>query len=538
MRWIGLAGAVAVATAAQAQTAPPAPPADPVGAVFARFKPDDPGCAVGVEQKGQAPVYRGFGSADLEHGVAITPDTIFEAGSVSKQFTAASILLLAAEGKLALTDDIRKHLPEMPDYGRPITIDMLLSHTSGLRDWGEVAALAGWPRTSRIYTPQEVLLIAARQKSLNYTPGEAYSYTNTGYNLAGLIVQRVSGRTLADFTRERLFAPLGMSHTSWRDNFRRVVKDRAIAYDDGPNGSWLQEMPFENTYGHGALLTTVGDLLIWNRALSEGRLGAGIAEKMAERPTLTGGRRITYARGLMVLSWSGREEVSHSGATAAYRAWLARVPSTGLSVALLCNRSDINPVQIGHRVVDAVLPPASTPPSGRLASEQDLARFPGVYVDERTGNVLRVAADKGELRLRGGGAFQPQAESGRYLGGGMDFTFAGDAVKRVDPAGETVNFARKAEWKAQEPELAALAGAYSSPEAGGVLVVSVKGGVAVVAPADRPSAPYVLQPLYKDAFQGDGNLIRLVRDPKGKVTALRFTNGRVYALDFRRVDVR
>ncbi|MBL8555857.1 MAG: beta-lactamase family protein [Phenylobacterium sp.] len=537
MRWIGLAGALAVATGAQAQ-APAAPSADPVAGVFARFGADDPGCAVGVERTGQAPVLRGFGSADLEHGVAITPDTIFEAGSVSKQFTAAAILLLAADGKLALSDDIRKYLPEMPDYGRPITVDMLLSHTSGLRDWGEVAALAGWPRTSRIYTPQEVLLIAARQKSLNYTPGEAYSYTNTGYNLAGLIVQRVSGKSLAEFTKERLFQPLGMTRTSWRDNFRRVVKDRAVAYTPGQNGNWLQEMPFENTYGHGALLTTVGDLLIWNRALSEGRLGAGIAERMAERPKLTGGRQITYARGLMVLPWSGREEVSHSGATAAYRAWLARVPSAGLSVALLCNRGDVNPTQIGHRVVDAVLPPPATPGAARLAPDQDLARFPGAYVDERTGNVLRVVADRGELRLRGGGAFQPQAEAGRYLGGGMDFAFAGDTVERLDPAGERVTFARKAEWRPQEPELLPLAGAYSSPEAGGVLVVSVKGGLAVAAPADRPSASYVLQPLYQDAFQGDGNLIRIVRDAKGRPTALRFTNSRVYALDFRRVEAR
>jgi CubicO group peptidase (beta-lactamase class C family) len=319
----------------------------------------------------------------LFRSVPITPDTVFEAGSVSKQFTAAAVLLLAADGKLALTDDIRKYLPEMPDYGRPITVDMLLSHTSGLRDWGEVAALAGWPRTSRIYTPQEVLLIATRQKSLNYAPGEAYSYTNTGYNLAGLIVQRVSGKTLADFTRERLFEPLGMTHTSWRDNFRRVVKGRAVAYDLGPGGRWLQDMPFENTYGHGALLTTVGDLLAWNRALSEGRLGAGIADRMAERATLTGGRRISYARGLMVLSAGGRDEVSHSGATAAYRAWLARLPAQGLSIALLCNRGDANPTQIGRRVADAVAGSAPAAPSARLASEADLAQIPGTYVDER-----------------------------------------------------------------------------------------------------------------------------------------------------------
>jgi CubicO group peptidase (beta-lactamase class C family) len=531
-----LAAALAAATAAQAQE--PIPPAG-VEDVFARFKPDDPGCAVGVEMPGKAPLLRGFGSADLEHGVPITPDTVFEAGSVSKQFTAAAVLLLAAEGKLALSDDIRKYLPEMPDYGRPITVDMLLSHTSGLRDWGEVAALAGWPRTTRVYTSSEVLLIAARQKSLNYPPGEAYSYTYTGYNLAGLIVQRVSGQSLAEFTKARLFQPLGMTHTSWRDNFRRVVKDRAIAYEAGPNGSWLQEMPFENTYGHGALLTTVGDLLAWNRALTEGRLGAGIAEKMAERPTLTGGRRISYARGLMVLSSDGREEVSHSGATAAYRAWLARLPASGVSVALLCNRADVNPTQVGHRVINGVIVRPVVRPVTRLAPEADLARIPGAYVDERTGQVLRVVAEKGELRLRGGGAFQAQAEAGRYLGGGMDFTFAGDVAKRLDPAGETITYARKAEVRPTPAELAAIAGAYSSPEAGAVLVASVtKTGALVISPADRPSESNGLAPLYKDAFQGDGNLIRVVRDAKGKVAALRFTSGRVYALDFRRVDAR
>ncbi|MBL8771401.1 MAG: beta-lactamase family protein [Phenylobacterium sp.] len=532
MRWVVLAGILAVATGAQAQTSP-------VDAVFSRLKPQEPGCAVGVERAGEAPILRGFGSADLEHGAPITPDTVFEAGSVSKQFTAAAILLLAADGKLSLADDIRKHLPEMPDYGRPITIDMLLSHTSGLRDWGEVAALAGWPRTSRIYTAQEVLLIASRQKSLNYAPGEAYSYTNTGYNLAGLIVQRVSGQTLAEFTKDRLFEPLGMTHTSWRDNFRRIVSGRALAYEPGPGGAWLQDMPFENTYGHGALLTTVGDLLIWNRALSEGRLGPGVADRMAERAVLTGGRKIAYARGLMALTADGRDELSHSGATASYRAWLARVPSARLSVALLCNRGDINPVLIGRRLADALTPGAGAPaPAGRTPSEAELAGVPGLYVDERTGHVLRIAADKGELRLRGSGVLQPAAEPGRFKAGGADFVFSGATAQRIGADGETTDYVRKPEAKPAEADLQALAGAYSSPEAGAVLIASVDQGALVLSPADRPSAAYRLQPLHADAFQGGGNLVRVVRDARGRVAALRFTGGRVYALDFRRIPAR
>src|SRR5215204_3924736 len=172
--------------------------ADPLDDAFANFtKPGSPGCAVGVAKKGEAPVFRAYGQADLEHAAAITADTIFEAGSVSKQFTAASVLTLVADGKLALTDDIRKYLPEMPSYGAPITIDHLLNHTSGLRDWGEVAALGGWPRGSRAYTNLEALKIASRQKALNYPTGSAYSYTNTGYNLAAVIVSRVSGQSFA-----------------------------------------------------------------------------------------------------------------------------------------------------------------------------------------------------------------------------------------------------------------------------------------------------------------------------------------------------
>jgi len=319
-----LAGAAALATSAQAQPGG-------LDAIFAKHSASTPGCAVGVAEKGKAPVLRGYGSADLEHAVPITPETVFEAGSVSKQFTAAAILLLVEDGKIALSDDIRKYLPEIPQYDRPITVDMLLSHTSGLRDWGSVMDIAGWPRTSRVYTPVEVLQIATRQKGLNYAPGEDYSYTNTGYNLAAWIVLRVSGYSLADFTKLRIFEPLGMSHTSWRDNYKRVVPGRAIAYGPAPGG-FGQDMPFENTYGHGGLLTTVGDLLIWNQALTDNRLGKTVSARMQEQAVLTGGRKIAYARGLFVQSWAGQPEIAHSGATAGYRAWLARFPVQGLSV--------------------------------------------------------------------------------------------------------------------------------------------------------------------------------------------------------------
>jgi CubicO group peptidase (beta-lactamase class C family) len=522
-------GLTAVASAAQAQ---------PTGldALFSEFKQTTAGCAVGVKARDQAPVFKGYGSADLEHAVPITPDTVFEAGSVSKQFTAAAILLLVEDGKIALTDDIRKYLPEMPDYGRPITVDMLLSHTSGLRDWGSVVELAGWPRTSRVYTPVEVLQIASRQKALNYAPGEAYSYTNTGYNLAAWIVLRVSGYTLADFTKLRIFQPLGMTHTSWRDRYRRIVPGRAIAYTPS-DGELAQDMPFENTYGHGGLLSTVGDLLIWNDALTQGRLGKPVSARMQEQATLTDGRKIAYARGLVVQSWKGQAEIAHSGSTAGYRAWLARFPKQDLSVALLCNGgSGVNPVRLGHRVADLYLPPGPATVSPVAQPADELQKLPGLYVDERAGSVLRVAAENGALVARGeaGGPFAPVGK-GRYRARDMDFVFGAGGVERRTADGETVRYRRIEPASPTPAELAELAGAYSSLEANGVLLAAIRGGALVLTPADRPSEPVLTRPLYKDAFQAEDQLVRVVRSPDGKVAGLKFTGSRVYALEFRRI---
>src|SRR5688500_6977817 len=197
-----------------------------IDAVFARWTTKTPGCAVGVSRGGTPIVQKAYGMADLEHDVPNRPDTIFEAGSVSKQSTAAAVLLLAQEGKLSPDDPARRYVPELPEYGAPLTIRHMLQHTSGLRDWGEVASLAGWPRTSRVHTHAHVLDIVSRQKALNFPSGTQYSYSNTGYNLAAVIVSRVSGVSFADFSQERLFKPLGMTRTSWRDDYTRIVKDR------------------------------------------------------------------------------------------------------------------------------------------------------------------------------------------------------------------------------------------------------------------------------------------------------------------------
>jgi CubicO group peptidase (beta-lactamase class C family) len=511
-------------------------------------KPDAPGCAIGVAEKGKAPVFRAWGLAELEHKVPITPETVFEAGSVSKQFTAAAVLLLVQDGKLELADDIRKYLPEMPSYGAPITVDHLLNHTSGLRDWGEVAAVAGWPRGSRAYSNLEALKIASRQKALNYPTGSAYSYTNTGYNLAAVIVSRVSGQSFADFSRERLFKPLGMTRTQWRDDFRRVVPGRAQAYEPAPGGYHLA-MPFEHVHGNGGLLTTVGDLVLWDAAIAAGRLGPAITAQLHEQATLTGGRKIEYARGLFIGSYKGVPSVSHSGATGGYRAWLGRYPAQGVTVAMLCNGAD-TPGDVPLKISDLYLPPSPRPdepvtqrvslaagaPAMRVAPEE-LSSRPGVYVSDGALQITRVVADGAGLKIQGGPAIQPDGP-GRYKAGASELVFRADgALERRTPDGEvTLHRRQESGWQPTAAELAELAGTYVSDEAETRIILSARDGRLTVVSDDRPGSPAILSPIFKDGFTRPGSLLRVLRDKSGRVEGLRYQGGRVWDLRLRQVS--
>lgn len=496
--------------------------------------PSSPGCALGVERKGEPLLTRSYGAADLEHDVLVTPATIFEAGSVSKQFTAASVLLLAEQRKLALTDEVRKYIPELPDYGTPITIDELLSHTSGLRDWGEVEAMAGWPRGSRIYTLDDALDVAVRQKSLNYKPGSAYSYTNTGYNLLAIIVKRVSATSLADYSREHLFEPLGMTHTQWRDDFRRVVKSRSIAYEPSSNG-YRQDMPFEDDYGNGGLLTTVGDLLIWNAALTSGKLGPFVTAEIQRQTKLDGGHEIAYARGLFVGPYQGVREVSHSGATGGYRAWLGRYPDRQISIALLCNAGDADSTQLAHQVADLFLARSPTPASIALPAAQ-LAAHAGLFVDSRMGLPMRLQLRGDSLNFGEQQMIPKSAQEFRV--GASTLRFSGlDRFVLQSPDGDEREYRRVEPWMPKQGELTALSGRYTSDEALATYRVRVISGVVVLAPQDRQGQTLTLRPVFTDAFQwgDDGGVVHFIRNTKGGASGFEMSASRVRALSFRRI---
>ncbi len=378
---------------------------------FSRFATDStPGCAIAIDQGERRLYTAAFGIADLERGVPITPATIFEAGSVSKQFTAAAIVTLAERGKLSLDDDVRKWFPELHDYGTVIRVRHLLQHTSGLRDWGAMVELEGWPRGTRTINHAYVLAVIARQRGLNHAVGAAYSYTNTGYSLLVMLVERASGESFASFTRREFFAPLGMTSTSWRDDFARVVRGRAQAYR--PDGStWRLDMPFEHPHGHGGLLTTVGDLLIWNRALAERRVGSPrVAEVMETTGVLTSGSAITYGAGLVVEPVRGVTEIGHSGATAGYNAHLARYPASGASVAVLCNASNAGATARLRESVAGLagFGPQPGPTAGANAFENaslmtardSMAAYAGTWVSEEAAARWLVSADSSGLVIQ------------------------------------------------------------------------------------------------------------------------------------------
>ena len=501
--------------------------------------PESPGCAIGVAQNGRTLLERAYGEANLEHDIPNTPQTVFEAGSVSKQFTAAAIVLLARQGRLSLEDDVRKYVPEVPDYGTTITLRHLLNHTSGLRDWGSVVQLAGWPRGTRIYTHAHTLDVVSRQRSLNFTPGTEYSYSNTGYNLLAIIVERVSGTSFAEFSRRELFQPLGMTRTEWRDDFTRTVKGRASAYT-WQDGGWHLQMPFENIHGNGGLLTTVGDLLRWNHALESGTLPG--LDTLETEGVLVNGRRTGYALGLGIGELRGVREVSHSGATAGYRAYLARYPEAGVSVALLCNAGNANPnlaLRTAAFYLGDRLQPEPAPPTAVPMDAAALERRAGLYRSRRTGAPLRLQMVDGKLRTGGGTEMIPVGPAAFAFGPSATRIEVVEGtpvqLRIVYPDADTVMYEPAAPADTSAASLASYAGEYRSDEAEATYTAAVVEGRLVL--RMRPDITIPLNPTYRDAFAGPGgSIVRFVRGADGRVQAMTIGTDRVRELRFDRVE--
>src|SRR6266481_119666 len=377
-------------------------------------KAGSPGCALGVYRDGKMVYSKGYGLANLEQNVPITPQSVFDIGSTSKQFTAASILLLQKQSKLSINDDVRKYIPELPDYGQKVTILHMLNHTSGLRDYLTLMELAGIHIDS-VTTDEDALALITRQKSLNFAAGSDWLYSNTGFFLLSVIVKRVSGKNLREFAAENIFTPLEMTHTQYRDDHASLIANRALAYDEKEkkDGYALNVSYFEQT-GDGAVHTSVEDLLKWDENFYGGQVGGkDFLAEIQEQGKLNNGKVLDYAKGLFIQDYRGLHTVSHGGSWGGYRAELLRFPEQHFSVACLCNLGSARPSKRAHRVADVYLTSLMKPkeankemPEKREKEQKTVSLTPeqirsyqGDYWSDELGVAYRLGIADGKLKV-------------------------------------------------------------------------------------------------------------------------------------------
>jgi CubicO group peptidase (beta-lactamase class C family) len=520
---------------------------DPLFAAYANAERPGPGCAVGVYRAGEIVFAKGYGYASVEHEVPITPATVFEIASVAKQLTATAVLLLAADGKLSLDDDVRKHVPELPAYGRAITLRHLLAHTGGLREYDTLLDLSGYDLAD-VATEDEALHLVAIQRGVNFAPGSRWSYSNTGYFLLSQVVKRVSGASLGDFSRARIFEPLGMKHTVLLDDHTRVVAHRATAYARSEAGALSIAMSNREQTGEGNVETSIEDLARWDGNFYEATVG-GPSWLLAMRTPgkLDDGTPVKYAMGLRVGAVGDIQLEDHAGGWAGYRADLLRYPGERLSVAVLCNDADAEPGALAEQVAGLVYPKiaasAGSPPprpSARAAPprtavpDADLAAVVGTYVDRdslrvRTldvadGHVLigagpgRDAPPPGKLEVVDARTFRAPGSSTVYRFEPATRAGAPARLVRTAPGDPPRTYERQASVTLDAAALGQLAGRYRSDETTRDMRIAVAGNGLQRGPWGKKLVDAALTPVARDVFtEGDALAIRFERDARGKV---------------------
>jgi CubicO group peptidase (beta-lactamase class C family) len=554
--FIGVATCLPVLTVAAADVQKQAAAIDRLFSPWS--KSDTPGCSVAVMKNGRIVFERGYGMADLDHDVKITPVTVFDVGSIAKQFTAAAILLLAQEGKLSLDDSIRKYLPEVPDFGVPVTLRQMLHHTSGVRDYEQLLWFNGWRLDSPdLLTDADILGIMSRQRELNFAPGSDFDYSNTNYMLLAQVVNRVSGESFEQFTKRRLFEPLGMVHTHFRNDHGEVVKNLASAYVKGDDGAYRLCLPNYDTVGATDLLTTVEDLARWDENFYAPRVGGRQLVSQLEEPgQLNDGTRLSYAEGLFVSPPGGLRVVETGDAgDAGYSANLTRLPDYHLSVAALCNNRPIDSNDLSHRVADvylggklsAALTPAAGPGASLRLDPHRLAALEGSFVDQYKNRILQIEQRGDGLQAHwfwGPSSIDSDLEAltdKRFHFpniGEIDFGVDGNLQLSERASGarpRSVSYTRVPQYGPSGTELREFVGEYSSPELYVPYFVTLAAGRLVLHPPKM--WPSTLLPLTNDVFFCDGMRLQFTRDANEHVSGF-LMNGRwnrVQNLKFERV---
>ena len=316
---------------------------------------DSPGCALGIMRDGQLIYAKGYGMANLEYNIPNSPSSVFRIGSTSKQFTAACTILLVEQGKLSLDKTLKDIYPDFPDYAKKITIRHLLNHTSGIRDYLQLAYLKGLGDDD-FYQDKDIMKWLVNQSDLNFTPGNEFLYSNSGYWLLGQIVQEITGMNMADYAKKEIFDPLGMSNTHFHNDHTQIVKNRASGYIPNDKNGFKISMTTLDMIGDGGIFTTINDIKLWDDAYyNPGVLSKKFWEMMTKQGILNNGEVIDYASGLFIGEYKGLKTVSHGGAFVGFRAELIRFPEEHFSVAIFTNRGDANPTKMAYQVADILL---------------------------------------------------------------------------------------------------------------------------------------------------------------------------------------
>jgi len=522
-----------------------------VDELFSEFdEPDSPGCVLGVFHDGEVLRARGYGMANLEHGVPLSLQSVMDLASEAKQFTAAAVLLAAEEGKLTLDDDVRDHVPELPHYGRKITIRHLLHHTSGLRDYTVLSMMQG-SNGRDLRTREHVLDLLTHQKELNFAPGTDYSYSNSGYFLAGEIVRRVTGKSLREYADERIFQPLGMTHTLFRDESTEIVENRAVGHIRVGNG-FGRFVTNREDIGAAGLLTTLADLARWDRNFYENALGNGsLTSELVERGVLNDGERLHYALGLVVGDFEGLTTVTHGGAGGGFRTMVLRFPELRFTVACLCNAMGINvPRRVWQTAIPYLYGPLAdktrrlqveaAPPRWVELSDEKLRSRAGAYRNDETRAIWHVGAQGKELHVdSGSGTFtlRPLGETRfRKPGHGPDmeveFDGTGSGRMRVEAeAGPPAQFTKVELVSPSPPALSEYAGTYYSEELQVPWTLVVRGKKLFFGGVDAPEDPLV--PTIRDEMALPPELvISFERDDRNRIVAMHAHSERVRNLRF------
>ena len=541
------------------------PANDKVDNIFERYtKPGSPGCAVAVIKDGAIQYQQGYGLANLENEVPITPATVFNIGSMAKQFTAFAIALLESEGKLSLNDDMRIYLPEMHDFGTVITIRYLIHHSSGLRcTFPELLALAEW-RDTDATTTQDVYWLLKNQRELNFLPGEEYAYSNSNYILLARICEKVSGQSFAAFCQEHIFQPLGMTHSVINDSFFKIIPNRALGYyDEGPD-KWCYAPLTDSVVGPTNVYTSVQDLAKWDENFYTGQVGGpAVIQRMIQPGRLNDGTELDYAFGLMVGSahrHRGWQVVEHGGGQGGYGSWMMRFRELHLSVVVLFNHFLWDMQDFALRVADLYVEdraepavqvkepaPSAAVGSAVVLSEEQLNKKVRTYFNVQRAASRQVTCDEGVLQFQGyalvplnENLFYFEVEPQTKVAFVLDEGGTVSEVKTITSSG-VYRYARVEATAPNREELAAYTGRYYSPELDIYWDLFAEEDHLIAKRRKYPDSQ--LTALFRDTFKDDWAplmgypttyLVRFERNGQEKIVGLTVSGDRVRHIRFNR----